>query len=139
MAICGGARLHAGLAVGLGVGALALGSLVAFGPPAGADVFRTPIVQPASSLPKSCGTVKRGGVRWQVVARRVSCAYSKSWLSRMIAAPEREPGLWNGPPGWLCSKRHRFPHGGPHGAPAGPLVSGQCAKAGGFQMGWHRA
>jgi hypothetical protein len=131
-------RLETGLALALGVGVLAVGSLVAFGPPAGADIFRSPIVQPASSRLKSCGTVKRHGVKWHVVARGVSCAFAKSWLPKMIAAREREPGLWNGPRGWLCSKKHRFPHGGPHGRPAGPLVSGQCAKAGGFQIGWHR-
>src|SRR6202022_3222910 len=98
--------LRAGLALALGV--LALGSPVAFRPPAGADVLRTPVARHAPSLPKSCGTVKRNGVKWQVVGRGVSCAYSKSWLSRMIAAPVREPGLWNGPPGWLCSKKHQF-------------------------------
>jgi hypothetical protein len=66
----------------------------------------------------------------------VSCAYAKSWLPKMIAAREREPGSWDGPPGWLCSKMHQYPHG-LHG-PRGPIVSGKCIKDGGFAMGWDR-
>jgi hypothetical protein len=87
---------------------------------------------------KECGTVKNKGVKWRVVAHGVSCGFAKSWLPKMVAAREREPGVWTGPPGWICSKRHKFPHGGPHGKPAGPLISGNCVARPKREMAWHR-
>ena len=86
----------------------------------------------------NCGTVKNNGVKWRVAAHGVSCAFAKSWLPKMVAAREREPGLWNGPPGWLCSKKHQFPHRGPQGKPAGRLVSGNCIKRPMREMAWKR-
>jgi hypothetical protein len=131
-------RLGAGLALALSVGVLALGSLVAFGPPAGADVFRTLIGQPASSLTKSCGKVKRNGVKWHVVARGVSCTFSKSWLSRMIAARERERSLWNAPPAGSAPRSTDSPTAAGTARPPARSSAANAPRPGGFQMGWHR-